>query len=701
MSDNAFLTALQKITAGELSLGELLDQTNQLSLAGDMRAAQQLYKVWINFNREHPQLYVAYFNVSGLDSQLGDVKASTEALRSAIAVNPDFMPAYINLGGALERSGDIHGAIEQWRAAVSRPTLINGAAAGYAVTALKQIARLASEHASQDVAETAVRQCLELNPNQRDIVEQFVALRLAQCKWPVIEPWEGVERKALVSSIHPLSLSVYTDDPLLQLAAAERYVRLAVDEKAGERTFDRRNAPIDLQGRRLKVGYVSSDLRDHAIGYLMAEFFELHDRSKVEVFAYYCGIENDGALKRRIQAAVEHWTDIRGMSDDQAAAAIADDGIDILVDVNGHTRDSRTAVFARRPAPIQVNWLGYPGSMGTPYHQYIVADDWIIPPGSELYYSEQVVRLPCYQPNDRKRVIADQRPSRQDAGLPEGAFVFCCFNGTHKINRFTFERWMQILNGAPNSVLWLLDCSPQTQERLRSMAEQRGVAGSRLIFAPKQANPNHLARYPLADLFLDTVPYGAHTTASDALWMAVPVLTLSGRCFASRVCGSLARSAGLEDLVCSSPQEYVEKAIALAANPLQIKSLKARLEIGRLNCTLFDTDKLVRSLEELYLKMCEDHRRGRLPRPDLANLAAYFETGIEMDHEAAELLAVPDYHGLYKAALARRHQMRPMAPDERLWTAADIAAVEGVAAVEAEAEVDAPPARRRARRAVG
>jgi predicted O-linked N-acetylglucosamine transferase (SPINDLY family) len=700
MSQDAFLAAAEAITQGTLSLGELIDAAGGLATAGDVRASRQVYKLWIGFNREHPQLYVAQFNVSSLDSQLGDLAGAAEALKAAIAANPDFMPAYINLGGVLERSGDIHGALETWRAGASRPAVINGQAVGYAVTALRQIARLAADHLGQEVAESAVRQCLEINPDQRDVVEQYIALRLAQCKWPIIVPWEGAERRDLVSSIHPLSMAVYTDDPLLQLASAERYVRQAVAERPGDERFDRRGAPIDLENRRLRVGYVSSDLRDHAIGYLMAELFELHDRDQVEVFAYYCGIESSGSpLTQRIKAAVEHWTDIRGMSDDQAAAAIADDGIDILVDINGHTRDSRTAVFARRPAPIQVNWLGYPGTMGSPYHQYLIADPWIIPPEAELYYSEKVLRLPCYQPNDRKRIIAEPRPSRQEAGLPDGAFVFCCFNGTHKISRFTFERWAEILQGVPGSVLWLLDCNAETQARLRAMAEKHGVEGARLVFAPKQPNADHLARYPLADLFLDTVPYGAHTTASDALWMGVPVLTLSGRSFASRVCGSLARSAGQPELVCSDPRSYVEKAIALGRDPAQIATLKAKLEIARGSSVLFDTARLVQALEQLYRDMCEDHRRGRLPRPDLANLSAYFDIGVGLDHEGAELLANPDYHGLYRGELASRHRVRPMAPDQRLWTAAEVAAADGWTVVEDEAP--APELRRRGRRAAG
>ena len=381
-------------------------------------------------------------------------------------------------------------------------------------------------------------------------------------------------------------------------------------------------------------------------------------------------------MTARIKGAVEHWIDIRELSDDEAARRIGADGIDVLVDVNGHTSDARTGVFARHAAPVQVNWLGFPGTMGSPYHHYIIADEWIIPEGSEIYYSEKVARLPCYQANDRKRQIAQERPTRRDAGLPEDAFVFCCFNGAHKISRPTYDRWLEIMNRTPGSVLWLLATSAEPMARLGAIAERSGVSRDRIIFAPRQHNALHLARYPLADLFLDTAPYGAHTTASDALWMGVPMLTLSGRSFASRVCGSLVRSAGLPELVVTRPRDYVERAVALANDRPQIEAYKARLETNRYTCPLFDTDLLVRHLEELYRTMCRDHQKGRQLQPNLGNLEAYLEAAIAHDHEAQELLGMEGYHELYKERLERLHLARPMPPDNRLWTYQDIAKIE-------------------------
>jgi predicted O-linked N-acetylglucosamine transferase (SPINDLY family) len=676
MTEEPVSHAFQLPGSEQLPLPELIEAAIRFSGAGQSAQARQVYQDWIDHNRSHPQLYVAYFNYAALAGQMQDQAAAAAALSEAIALNPDFVPAYINLGRIYEECGAIDHAVELWRLAARRTTPVNASAVQYATTALTQIARVLSATQQSEGAEDAIRQCLEINPRQPEIIEQYTAIRLAQCKWPIAASSEYLERKTLLGGINPLSMAAYTDDPLLQLACAYRYVKRSPWDGPHDGQNDRRHAAIDLSARRPRIGYVSSDLRDHAIGYLMAELFELHDKRGVEIFAYYCGPKSNSALTNRIKSAVEHWTDISDLSDDEAAGRIAADGIDILVDVNGHTRDSRTGVFARRPAPLQVNWLGYPGSMGSPYHHYLIADDWIIPPESEIYYSETIVRLPCYQPNDRKRGIAAERPTRGAAGLPENAFVFCCFNGSHKISRFTFERWLEILGRVPDSVLWLLDAPEQTKKRLQGLAEQKGVSPSRLIFAPKLHNANHLARYPLADLFLDSAPYGAHTTASDALWMGVPVLTLSGRSFASRVCGSLVRSAGLTDLVAASPEDYVARAIALANNRSEIEAYKTRLEANRASCQLFDTGMLVSRLENLYRTLCDTHAKGLTPQPDLTNLDAYFEAGIDHDHDSQEVLKIADYHGAYRARLKRFHLARPLQADSRLWRGDDVAGTE-------------------------
>lgn len=651
-----------------MTLSDLVAEAQRLTAEGASEAASRLYAGWIAGNPHNPQLYIAHFNHACLLSERGEAPAAMASLTACLALNPDFLPASINLGGLLERSGAVPQAIEQWQGVAQRLVAVTGAAIAYKLTALRQIARVLSEHHRPAMAEAMLRQCLDINADQRDVIEQLMALRLVQCAWPVLPPGDAAERRRLLRSTSPLSMLAYTDDPLLQLGLAHHYARCLVDERQVTGQQDRRHAPIPLQERRLRIGYVSSDLRDHAIGTLMAEVFELHDRGRVEVTAYYCGPPSSAPLQARIQAAVEHWVDIRALSDDAAAARIAADGIDILVDVNGYTRDARTAIFARRPAPVQVNWLGYPGTLGTPWHQYIIADDWIIPPEAELYYSERVLRLPCYQPNDRKRAIAET-PTRRAAGLPEQGFVFCCFNAAQKLSRFTMARWMDILLAVPGSILWLLDSGEEMRANLRAFAAQHGIAEHRIVFAPKIANPEHLARYRLADLFLDSAPYGAHTTASDALWLGVPVLTLSGRSFASRVCGSLVRAAGLPEMVCASPDEYVARAIGLVRNPAELARHRATLAARRARCDLFNMEKLVKRLEGLYAQAARAHQAGRTPEPRLANLDAYLEIGTGLDHEGEEMLALAHYQALYAERLARLDAVRALPADGRLWPA--------------------------------
>jgi predicted O-linked N-acetylglucosamine transferase (SPINDLY family) len=304
--------------------------------------------------------------------------------------------------------------------------------------------------------------------------------------------------------------------------------------------------------------------------------------------------------------------------------------------------------------------------MASPYHHYILADDWIIPESHAMYYSEKILRLPCYQPSNRKRKVAEREPSRREVGLPEQGMVYCCFNGAHKINRFTFDRWLMILARVPGSVLWLLGSTEAANQRLRDYAVERGIAQERIIFAQKVVNPAHLARYVLADLFLDTTPYGAHTTASDALWMGVPVLTLSGRSFASRVCGSLVRAAGMPEMVCASAEEFVERAVAIGNERSMLEPLRKRLRAGRDSCVLFDMPGLVHKLEDLYRQMWVEFEKGELPRPDLDNLDVYLEVGNQVNHDVMEVQTIPDYLDWWRKNLALRHRFRPVAYDRRL-----------------------------------
>ena len=652
-------------TVRDMSVADLIKAVEMRRVSLGPASAVDLYDAWISENGDHPLLYAVRFNLSVLLTDIGDLDRARGQLENAIIANPAFIPAYINLGRVYERMGSTSLAVMQWSSAVDRLSAVNGSVISHKTTALNQMARVLESSNQDAAAEGVLRQSLELDSHQREPLQHLSALRQRQCEWPVISPFEQVGADQQLKGMSPLSLAAYTDDPMLQLAAAWHYNLRDVGAPASD--FGQHDKALKGGAERLRIGYLSSDLRHHAIGFLTAEIYGLHDRGAVEVFAYYCGPDLTDPLQARIKADVDHWVPISHLDDEAAARRIADDGIHILVDVNGYTRDGRIKLLALRPAPIIVNWLGFPGTMASPYHQYIIADDWIIPQDHEVYYSEQVLRLPCYQPNDGHRQVSPVTPTRAAAGLPEEAMVYCCFNGTHKISRFTFERWLTILEQTPGSVLWLLSGAEESHANLKRFAETRGFDPARLIFAGKLANPDHLARYALADLFLDTTPYGAHTTASDALWMGVPVLTLSGRSFASRVCGSLVRSAGLEDLVCTSPADYVARAIELGRDAALRQSYKDRLTAARESCVLFDTPLLVRELEALYRQMWAEFQAGTTPTPDLANLDVYLDVGSGHEHDRIEVQAIEDYEGWWREQLAQRHHYRAISPDSRLW----------------------------------
>ena len=667
-ASDLFNQSLRLSILRQLPPGELFANAATLKALGQAKLIGDLYKNWIAFNADNDLIYVVYFNYGTALNDAGDRAGAINAFRECIRIKPDFYPPYINLGRVLEDAGLSGDAIVQWLALVNATPMINGAAVMHKVVALNQIGRVLETNFNDDAAEDALKQSLEIDIEQDEIIQHWLALRQRGCKWPVVAPWEGIKRERLVAAISPLSLANLTDDPMFLLARAYRYNRelIGVSPLPGPVV-----SAADVSRRnhdRLRIGYLSSDMREHAVGFAMTDVVETHDRAHFEIYAYYCGISRIDATQIRTKAGVDHWTDINGLSDEQAARKIAEDEIDILIDLNGYTKSARTRVFSLRPAPIIVNWFGYPGSMGSPYHHYIIADPHIIPPEHERFYSEKVVHLPCYQPNDRKRLVSPRVPIRRDAGLPDDAFVYCCLNGMQKLTEITFQRWMTILAQVSGSVLWLLAGTKTTNERVQHMAAQHGIDPARIIFADKMANPDHLARYPLADLFLDNFPYGAHTTAADLLWMGVPILTMRGRSFATRVCASVVHAAGLSELICQSPEDYVARAVELGRDPAKLAALKTRLIQGRDSCLLFDTPKLVAHLEDLFRQMWTDYAAGALPTPDLSNLDIYHDVALGFDIEKIERLSDAAYQALYHQKLAHWHNTYPIRPDKRLWS---------------------------------
>ncbi len=645
------------------SVGELLANAEKHNDVVDPEWSASLYKCWISYNEGHPLLYTAYFNYAVYLAGLDDRAGAVNALRECIRLNPDFASSYINLGRVLEDRGEIKTAVTTWITLVDRLKAVNSEFVKSKLTVLLQIGRVLEAQEQYALAEEALKQALEISTTQPEAIQHFVSLRQRQCKWPAVGGSDNIPSKSLLAAIAPLSLANLIDDPMFQLARAYVYIKNLVGVP---KTPPRRWRFADTDPRsKLRIGYVSSDLREHAVGFAMTDVFEQHDRQSFEIYVYYCGIDRQDLTQTRIRNSADKWTVINGLSDEEAAKRIEEDKVDILVDLNGYTKDVRAHLFPLRPTPITVNWFGFPGTMGSPYHHYIIADEHIIPKDYEIFYSEKVLRLPCYQPNDRKRLVAN-RPTREEENLPYDVVVYCCLNGTQKITPEVFASWMTILLAVPNSVLWLLESTGEVSSRLRNLAAQTGVSPERLIFGQKKSNPPHLARYALADLFLDTFPYGAHTTAADALWMGVPVLTVPGLSFASRVCSSLVSAAGIGDMICNDLGAYAAKAIELGRNPKALDDLKQKLIAERGSCLLFNTPFLVQKLEDLYRGMWEDYKCGRLPTPDLNNLEVYYEIAVRQ-HAADPSPAGSDLRSRYHRDLEAWHETWPLATDTRFW----------------------------------
>lgn len=409
--------------------------------------------------------------------------------------------------------------------------------------------------------------------------------------------------------VTPWSFLFASDSPADQLAcarifAADKYPPMKPPQWKGE----------VYRHDKIRLAYLSSDFREHPTSYLLADLFEHHDRSQFETIGVSYGPDDNSNIRARVIRAFDRFIDYASMTDAEAAVLLRRDEVDIVVDLNGYIQHNRLGILARRPAPIQVSYLAYPGSMGVDYIDYIIADRWIIPEADRKFYSEQVVYLPhCYQANDAKRHISPQMPSRAECGLPERGFVFCCFNGPHKLTPETFEVWMRLLKEMPDSVLWLMRGNPAATDNLRREAEIRGVAAARLVFADRMPLSDHLARHRLADLFLDTLPCNAHTAASDALWAGLPVLTCSGRTFAGRVAGSLLNAIGLPELITDSLQQYETKALTIARDRELLASLKAKLAHNRITHPLFDTYRFTRHIEAAFHTMLQRQRRGLKP----------------------------------------------------------------------------------------
>ena len=552
-----------------------------------------------------PDYAIAYNNRGNI---LRALKRFDEALISfdkAIALKPDDAAAFNNRGNALTDLKRLDEALTSYDEAFSlKPDYAEAYYnRGNALTDLKRF----------DEAFLCYDKALSAKPELLGAEGTRLLAKLRLCDWTDFD----IDRAHLVSSVKngkpntgPFAFLAISSSPDDQLRCAKLWVaeKFPPSQKASWQGEQYRHD-------RIRIAYVSADFREHPVAYLIAGMIECHDKSRFDVTGISLGPDDNSGMRQRLKSSFVRFIDVETFSDEQIANLVRSSEVDILVNLMGFTADSRTGIFAERPAPTQVNYLGYAGTMGAPYIDYILADRVVIPEGGRGSYSENVVYLPdSFMANDSKRKISERSPRRSECNLPETGFVFCSFNNSYKIGPDIFDIWMRLLRKLDNSVLWLSNTTETAIRNLRREAQNRGVDPSRLVFAEQvQRNQDHLARHQLADLFLDTLPYNAHTTASDALWAGLPVLTCLGETFAGRVAASLLNAIGLPELITTTPEAYEEMAIDLATHPEKIAIIKTKLAENRLTTPLFDTGRFTRHIEAAYTAMYERHQADLAP----------------------------------------------------------------------------------------
>jgi predicted O-linked N-acetylglucosamine transferase (SPINDLY family) len=587
-SDALFMQAER----GVLPLVELFNAAQALIDNGAPQAAVRLYEQWLA-HAHSPLAYAVWFNLAICHSGIGDERRAEGDYLKAIALNPGYIEARLHLGALYERQGRADDALATWQAILTNVPDLQANEALHVQT-LNFIARLLEHGKRLPEAAAVLTQSLQHKSDQPAVTAHWVHLRQKLCRWPVWQAFDAVTVERQKQHTSALTMLGASGDPAEQLAAAQRFVATKVPANLPPLCD-----PAGYPHRRIRIGYLSSDLWTHAVSMLTAELYELHDRSRVEVYAFSWSREDESPLRARVVGAMDHYIRIDRMPDDAAARTIRSHEIDVLVDLHGLTQGARPGILAWRPAPVQVTWLGFPGPTAIPGIDYVIADAFVLPPGLEAHFTERPLRMPhTFQINDRRRVIGPPT-GRAAHGLPADGFVFCSFNSTAKITPEMFAMWMRILRRVPDSVLWLLAEEEDTRGNLAREAEAAGVPADRLVFADRVPQPDYLARFALADLFLDTAPFNAGTTASDALWAGLPLLTCAGRTFCSRMAGSLLHAVGLPELVTHSPADYEELAVALATDRARLAGLRRRLAENRDRSPLFDTPRFVRDYEDL------------------------------------------------------------------------------------------------------
>ena len=605
----------------------LLEQAINFHLQGKLDLAEENYKKLINYL---PNNTVALSNLGAISLQKGDFEYGLELTERSLEIDRNQPNALNNYGVMLQKLSRTNEALKIYNLAIEAKS-DNAEAYANRGNALSELKQFQEAQLSYDLAiyhrpnyarahfnkGKSLKESGELkkailsfdlaigyNPNIEYISGDSLHTKMLLCLWINFSKSLKELKNNIIKShkvISPFPLLALIDDPKLQKKASEIYANDNFPESHALPKLKRYQ-----KHSKIRVGYFSADFKMHPVATLTAELYETHDRSKFEIHAFSFGPDTNDEMNLRIKAGVDHFHEVRTMSDKEIALLARSLEIDIAIDLGGYTADSRTGIFAMRAAPIQVNYLGYPGTMGAKYMDYIIADQTLIPKGQQKYYTEKVVYLPdSYQANMSKLNITKNLFSRKELGLPNSGFVYCCFNNEFKITPDTFNIWMKILKSVEGSVLWLLEKNEDSSKNLKRQAMKYGVSKNRLIFAKKMPLKQHLRRVQQADLFLDTLPYNAHTTASDAIRMGLPVITFIGRSFASRVAASLLNAVNLPELITTTQNEYQTLSIELAHNTIKLEAIKAKLTKNVSNSALFDTPLFTKNLEDTYEKMCD------------------------------------------------------------------------------------------------
>jgi predicted O-linked N-acetylglucosamine transferase (SPINDLY family) len=577
---------------------------------GDLPAALSAYDRAIEIA---PSMVEAYCNKGVALKEAGLIEQSIRTLQQAASIAPNHPETFGNLGVSLQKSKQFGAAIDSYAKAIElKPDYID---------AHYNLALLHQELNQLESALQGFERVLSLNPDYEYLAGTMLYTRMRLCEWTNYDAdlerlRNQIDAGQKVSSGFPAVTLL--DSPSIQRRVAEIWINDQHPHKPRLGPFAPLTEPTlrssQAKSRKIRLGYYSADFYNHATSYLMAELFERHDRLEFDLIGFSFGPQASDTMSKRVADAFTEFIDVRFKTDLEIAQLSRTLEIDIAVDLKGFTQGQRAGIFAYRAAPVQVNYLGYPGTMGADYIDYLIADAQLIPPDQQIHYSEKIVYLPdSYQVNDRKRTISERPLTRVDVGLPPAGFVYCCFNNNYKITPSMLDRWCRILMAVEGSVLWLLQDNERSANSLRIEAIHRGLSPERLVFAPRMDLDNHLARHRLADLFLDTLPCNAHTTASDSLWAGLPVLTLPGQTFAGRVASSLLAAIGLPDLIAKSVQDYESIAVQLGQNPSALGALKSRLNANRLSTPLFNTERYTEKLECAFREMYQRYISNQPP----------------------------------------------------------------------------------------